>query len=272
MRRFHYSVTGAEKSPSTAPLLLTGDLCDIIADAAELGYEGVEIHTREDAPIDFARIHDKLDETGVRFASIVTGRLNTQGGCCLSDERPYIVKAAIEGMQKYIRIAENLKTDLIIGWLRGSVPAGASPARFMARLADSLKTVSEDAAESGVKIHIEVINRYETNVFNTAVEMVGFIEEHGLANCYAHMDTFHMNIEEADPFAALRAAGSRLGYVHLADNTRRYPGTGAIDFPKILGVLDEIGYDGWVSVECLPQPDGRTAAKESIRYLKAITG
>ena len=78
-----------------------------------------------------------------------------------------------------------------------------------------------------------------------------------------------MNIEEADMCAAIRLCGHRLGYLHVADNTRTYPGSGALDFKAILKALEDIHYTGFVTVECLPQPDRETAAKKAIEHLVA---
>ena len=97
-----------------------------------------------------------------------------------------------------------------------------------------------------------------------------FLEQHELNNCYAHLDAFHMGIDECDPTEAIRRCGKRLGYFHLADNSRRYPGSGCFDFASMLKALEEIGYDGYLSVECLPYPNGEEAAKRALAYMKQL--
>ncbi len=77
-----------------------------------------------------------------------------------------------------------------------------------------------------------------------------------------------MNMEEFDSCAAIRRCGKRLGYFHAADNSRRYPGSGQLDFPKILHTLEEVGYGGYITVECLPEPDRATAARKAIEHLR----
>lgn len=79
-----------------------------------------------------------------------------------------------------------------------------------------------------------------------------------------------MQIDECDPAAAVRRCAGKLGYVHLADNSRRYPGSGQIDFSKILAALQEIGYNGYLSVECFPYPSSQEAAGAALRYLKDL--
>ena len=79
-----------------------------------------------------------------------------------------------------------------------------------------------------------------------------------------------MNIDETDPYEAIRLAGKKLGYVHLADNSRRYPGSGQLDFQKTLITLQEANYQGYLSVECFPYPNGKEAAAKAIQYLNTL--
>lgn len=79
-----------------------------------------------------------------------------------------------------------------------------------------------------------------------------------------------MNMEETDMYEAIRLAGRRLGYMHVADNTRLAPGTYCLDFNKIFETLKEIGYEGFITTECFPKPDGKTAAKAAAEYLKKL--
>lgn len=98
-----------------------------------------------------------------------------------------------------------------------------------------------------------------------------FLEKYQLDNCYVHLDTFHMGIDECDPVEAIRLCRGKLGYFHLADNSRRYPGSGQFDFSCILNALEEIGYDGYLSVECLPWPTGEEAAQRALMFLKDLS-
>jgi sugar phosphate isomerase/epimerase len=268
MTAWKYALSSAGEAPASAPIVLTGDIYARLKIAAELGYTGIEIHLREDEPLDTGRVRDVATELGVRFSALVTGRLCTQGGVNLIDDRPYIVEAALKGMRAYINRAAELKTDLIIGWIKGRIPDGAGHSPYLDRLAVNLTALCSEAAEREVKVFVEVINRYETNIFTTAAETLEFIGSRDIPNCFVHLDTFHMNIEETNACAAIRAAGKLLGYFHAADNTRRYPGSGTLDFAPVFSALKEIGYQGFVSVECLPWPDGKTAAERAIGHLK----
>ena len=119
-------------------------------------------------------------------------------------------------------------------------------------------------------IHIEVINHYEVNVFTTAKSLAEFLEKYGLDNCYIHLDTYHMNLEESDFAEAIRESKGKLGYFHIADNQRWYPGSGQLDFMPILEALEDIGYDGYITVECFPRGNGADTAEKAALYLNSL--
>ena len=75
-----------------------------------------------------------------------------------------------------------------------------------------------------------------------------------------------------DPVAAIRRCKGKLGYFHLADNSRWYPGSGQLDFKKQFEALEEIGYDGYLSIECFPRPTHEEAAARGIQYVRDILG
>ena len=269
MRNWKFAISSADEAPSTAPILLQGSVEYNLQTAAQLGYDAIEIHTREDAELDYETIQNASKCYGTKVAMVVTGRLNTEGKCSLMADEPYIVAATMDGMRQYIDMAQKLGADLVIGWVKGNIPQGGKRQKYMGRLAKNLQVLNDYSKERGVRLNIEVINRYEVNVFTTAHELMTFLETYPLDNCYAHLDTFHMGVDECDPVAAIRRCGDRLGYFHLADNSRRYPGSGQFDFKKILKALDEIDYKGYLSVECFPYPNPDLAATRAITHLKS---
>ncbi len=270
MTQWKIACSSADDAPMTAPILLRGDICENLKSAADLGYDAIEIHTRETAELDYESIRKTMAETGTKIAAVVTGRLFTEGQTSLTDDKPYVTDAAIKAFKQYIDIAAELKTDIIIGWAKGNVPAGAPRQRYLDRLAKNLRIIADYGINKNVKLHLEVINRYEVNIFTTCQETLEFIEKYNLENCFIHLDTFHMNIDETDPYEAIRLAGKKLGYVHLADNSRRYPGSGQLNFRKTLEALQEADYQGYLSVECFPYPNGKEAAAKAIQYLNSL--
>jgi sugar phosphate isomerase/epimerase len=270
LKQWKLAVSSADEAPNTAPILLQGDICNNLREAARLGYDAIEVHTRETADLNYSAIAQTVKECGTKICMVITGRLNTEGRCNLIDDAPYITKAAMEGMKQYIDMAQKFHADLVVGWVKGNIPPGGKRDKYMDRLAKHLRELADYGAERNVKLNLEVINRYEVNVFTTAEETMGFLEHYKIDNCYVHLDTFHMGIDECDPVTAIQRCKGKLGYMHFADNSRRYPGSGQFDFQRILKTLDEIGYEGYLSVECLPEPDGQTAAEKASVFLKKL--
>ena len=270
MKQWKLALSSADEAPHTAPILLHGGVCSNLRKAAKLGYDAIEVHTREDAELDYYAIEQTVQECGAKVCMIITGRLNTEGKCSLIDDAPYIVKSAMDGMKQYIDMAQKLQADIVIGWVKGNIPPHGRRDKYLERLAKNLRELAIYGAEHNVRLNLEVINRYEVNLFTTAEETVKFLEYYEIDNCYVHLDTFHMGIDECDPIGAIRRCKGKLGYIHLADNSRCYPGSGLFDIRKILNALNEIGYEGYLSVECLPEPDGQTAADRAYIFLKSL--
>lgn len=271
MKQWKLAVSSADEAPPTAPILLQGTVEENLQKAADLGYDAIEIHTREDVEFDYDAIRAAYKRTKTRVAMVITGRLNTEGMCSLVADEPYIVAAAMDGMQQYIDMAQQMEADIVIGWVKGNVPKGSKRKKYLDRLARNLRILAAYAKERNVKLNLEVINRYEVNIFTTAEETICFLDHYKLENCYIHLDTFHMSIDECDPVETIRLCKGRLGYFHLADNSRRYPGSGQFDFSRILGALKDIDYNGYLSVECLPYPSGEEAARKAIMFLKNLS-
>jgi sugar phosphate isomerase/epimerase len=262
------AVSSADNAPKTAPILLTGDICGNLIHAAGLGYDAIEIHTRENAAINFDEILKTCKDYHIGISAVVSGRLAVQENVSMTDTSMANMEKAMEGMVKYIDIAASLQTDLIIGWIRGKIAQQYSPREYYKIFAENLKQLIPAAQKKNVKLHIECINRYEINSFNSAQETLEFLDTYALENVFVHLDTFHMNIEEADIPKAIAACKDKLGYMHFADSNRWYPGYGHIDFAPIFEAMAKIQYEGYLSVECLPNPTGEEAAKNALKFIK----
>jgi sugar phosphate isomerase/epimerase len=117
-------------------------------------------------------------------------------------------------------------------------------------LLEALSELGEHAVREGVVLGLEPLNRYENHMVNTLADAVSLCQEVGLPSVTVAADTYHMNIEEADPAASLVAAAPRLGHVQLSDSNRLEPGAGHIDWSLVLGTLDAIDYRGTLAFEC----------------------
>ncbi len=140
----------------------------------------------------------------------------------------------------------------------GKVAAMDTPEQEWAWAVESLKEVYVHAQKEGIRMALEPLNRFETNFLNRADQAMLLAEEVG-PDCGVCIDTFHLNIEEADMIEAIKSSKERLVDFHVADNNRMACGMGSLDWPLIIGTLKEIGYDGAVTVEFVAPLD-RTPA------------
>jgi D-psicose/D-tagatose/L-ribulose 3-epimerase len=113
----------------------------------------------------------------------------------------------------------------------------------------AIAKTAELAKQAGVDLVLEVVNRFETNLLNTTAQGLKFIESTGSDGVTLHLDTFHMNIEEASPAAAIRLAGDKIGYFHIGESNRGYLGDGVIDFDLIFDALLDIDYKRDITFE-----------------------
>ena len=270
--KYKIYISSAPYSKPSDPVLINGTIEECLIKAHKYGADGIDYHIRESASPDYDNILRIMEEYGVGISSIITGRLCTESGYTLLNPDVRNSEMAYKGLIKYIDMASAMKTDIILGWAKGRIPDGAEREEYIDRLGEYLRRLEVYAAEKSVRINIEAVNRYESNLLNTSNEICEFLEDQRLNNCYVHLDVFHMNIEESDMCKAILRAGKRLNYIHFADNERRYPGSGALDFKKIMNMLDECGYDGPIAFEYLPQPDMDTAVEKGLRHIREIEG
>jgi D-psicose/D-tagatose/L-ribulose 3-epimerase len=140
----------------------------------------------------------------------------------------------------------------------GKVKPQGAPDEEWGWAIDSLKQCYEHGQKEGIKLALEALNRFETYFLNRHDQCLLLAEAVG-PECGICLDVFHMNIEEADMYAAIRKSKARLADFHVADNNRMACGQGAIDWAKVLGTLKEIGYKGALTVEFVAPLD-RTPA------------
>ena len=137
-------------------------------------------------------------------------------------------------------------------------------------LLEGLAELGAHAVNAGVVLLLEPLNRYEDHMLNTVAQAAVLIAECGSPGVRVLADTYHMNIEEDDPCAALRSVAAVLGAVHLSDSNRHQPGTGHVPFGKVIATLRSIGFDGVLSVECRLRGEPAAALDACGRYLRAI--
>ncbi len=266
------SATVCEKKTDRAPILFTGGLLAGIRQAARVGFTAVELHMKEAAAVDVSLLKETLRQSGVSVSTIGTGMAFGDDGLSLSSGDEAVRRQAVERVKGFIDAFSDLKPKIIIGLLRGRVGEAPQRAGAESRMREALVECCRYAAAKSMGLVLECINRYEMDSLNRLEEVAGLIDRIGVDNLAAHVDTFHMNIEEEGIELALLRYRQYIGHVHFADNNRRYPGAGAIDFKSVLRCLEAVGYGGYIGLECLPWPDGETAARRALDYLRGLPG
>lgn len=265
------SLTATPSVARFAPIVVRGDPSEAFALAAELGYDGVELHLRRPDDVDSATVRDLQARYGLGVPTLGTGMAAGEDGLTFSDPDPEIRQQAVARTRAHIALAAKLQSAVTIGLIRGRLGGEAGErATRRANQMECLETCCRDAAAAGVILLLEPVNRYEGDDLFTLAQACGVIEELGQPNLKLLADTYHMNIEEADMAEAIRRAGPHLGHVHLVDSNRRAPGHGHIDMRSILAALLDVGFAGYLSFEVLPLPDGRRAAEDGIATVRRL--
>lgn len=155
-------------------------------------------------------------------------------------------------------------------------------------IAEALASVARYAAEKGVALGLEPVNRYETYLVNTVEQGLRLIGMIGAENVFLHLDTYHMNIEEKGFRDPIRNAGRHIGYVHISESDRGTPGTGNVHWEEVFEGLRDVDYRGALVMEsfvavnkdiaratCMWRPvapDSDTLVREGLRFLRELAG
>lgn len=258
------------------------DITAHIRTVKALGFDGVEISLlgMSDDKIDQLR---SLTEALGLEVTCTTG-LSPEHDIASAD--PALREAGLGYMRWGIETAAKLGSSLLTGVIYapwGRFKPGEKPDR-LARSAESLGALEETLAANGVTLGIEAINRFETDLVNTAEEACALAKRTGSARIGVLLDAFHMNMEEKDIAAAIRASADRLVHFHCVENDRGAPGSGHTPWDDIFDALADINYDRWLTmemfikadVEVSPdlniwrpiEADPTAAAREGLRFLK----
>ena len=267
---------------------LTTARVEALADkAVQLGFDVLELACEDTALLDFPQVRDALAARGLE--PVVCGAFGP-GRDISSDDA-----SARQGGFAYIR--QLIDAAAVVGAriVCGPMYSQTGKARLLPddarraerrRAASALKELADYAAERGVRLALEPLNRFETDMINTVQQGMDFLAEVDHPAVGLHLDTFHMHIEEKSSADAVRLAGDRLFHFHACENDRGIPGTGQVAWKSIASALREIGYQGAVVIEsftpavrsiaqavCLWRPiapDQDSIAREGLRFLRQL--
>jgi len=243
---------------------LREDLCRLSA----LSYDGVEVCVSEPSHLNLMALTSALREQGLSVAALETDLAYKAERLSLTSPDHDVWEAAVQRVQDYIDIAAVLDAVVVLGAIRGRIEPGVEPHRASEWLRTALVECSDYAAPKGVRLALEPLNRYETDLLPTTAAAVKMIRSAGVENVGVAYDTFHANIEERSMEESLRRCGDRLYHVHIADSNRRAPGDGHLDFMGIFTTLLDMQYEGWCSVEVDPHPDLETSALRAATFVR----
>ena len=261
--------------------LLKGPWSRVVATAAELGYEGLEVapftlaeDVRRLGRAERERLREEAESHGLR----VTGLhwlLVSPPGLHLAHPDEAVRRRTVEYMGELARLCSDLGGEVMVlgsPRQRSTLP-GQSREEAWSLLRESLRACSRAAEEYGVVIALEPLARHLTDVVNTAREAIRMVEEVGSPALRINLDVYSMT-DEGRPYAEIiREVGGLLANFHANDTNGLGPGMGAADYRSIIGALREVGYGGWLSVEVLaPVEDPVAVAGASIRHLRELLG
>lgn len=214
------------------------------------GFDSVELAIEDPAHIDPAHVKCELDRHGLVCGSVCA---------CLGPDRdlrgtPEQQKTALDYMMAVIDQMVVLECPSLIGPVYSAVGrADAVPPdeykKQWQTVVRNLKKLCAHAEKRGRRICLEPLNRFETDFINTCDQALKMIKDVGSPVLKLHLDTFHMNIEEKHPDAAIRKAGKLLCHLHACGSDRGTPGGDHTDWKSIARALKDIRFDGIAVIE-----------------------
>jgi len=235
----HALVWAGDWSPAGARAAISG--------AARSGYDYVEIALLDPWSVDAAMTCDLLAEYGVRAHASLGLSPTTD----VTSTDPLIIAKGDELLRKATDVLYQLGGTELCGVIYCSLGKYPGPAsnENRANSVAAMQRLADYAADKGININLEIVNRYETNIMNTGIEGIAFIDQVNRPNAFIHLDTYHMNIEEDGMEKSVLAAREKLGYVHIGESHRGYLGSGNVDFETFFAALRKINYQGPITFE-----------------------
>ncbi len=215
----------------------------------KVGYDGVEVPLFQGDLAHYTKLGRALADNGLAATTVTV----------MPDVAHDIVSAdpdARQGGCDHIRWAVDctaaLGGTLLAGPLHQALGHFTSEGRTREeweRGVEATRALAGDAADAGVALSVEPLNRFECYFLNTVADAAAFVEEVGKPNVGLLFDTFHANIEEKHPVGALRQNLRWINHFHVSANDRGTPGKDHVPWAEIFSVLKENGYDGWLTIE-----------------------
>jgi D-psicose/D-tagatose/L-ribulose 3-epimerase len=233
------------------------------ARARAAGCDFVELLVPEPGELNLAETRAALADHDLGV--VLAARVNPTRDLASTD--PASHAAGIAYLIETTRIAQALGASIVGGPLYGAplVFAGRAPApvtesdraRKIAAVVAGLRTAAAAAADQGVTLAVEPLNRFETDIANTTSHGLALVAEVDRPAVALMLDTFHMNMEDPDIAAAIHRAGPRIAHFQANENHRGFLGSGHLDWPAVARALHDVGYRGPITLEPFRRDDER---------------
>lgn len=223
------------------------EIAEAVRRTRAAGFDLLELSLHEMEVLDVAETRRALQDAGLQVACSRGLAFDAD----VSSDDPEVVARGAAILQDSLEVVAGLGGSVLTGALYSALGKYGRPLTSAGRanVVAVLRDLAREAAGRDVTLGLEICNRYETNVINTARDALRLADDIGEDNVMIHLDTYHMNIEESDFVTPVLEVGDRLGYVHIGENHRGYLGSGSIDFPAFFHALATIGFDGPITFE-----------------------
>lgn len=222
----------------------------LVAKAAAMGFDVFTMPVEEPALIDVAAMKAMLAQHPLRLH--VSGAYGPTRD--LTHEDPRFRDQSLQYIRDTLRICEQLGVELLVGpaysavGKRRKIPTSQREREWELAVI-GLQEAGRMADDHGVTLAIEPLNRFETDLVNTAAQVKQLIADVGMPSVKIHLDTFHMHIEEQNVYDAIVLAGSDLVYVDASESDRGTPGKGQVHWEEVARGLRDINYGGDCVIE-----------------------
>jgi D-psicose/D-tagatose/L-ribulose 3-epimerase len=215
-----------------------------------MGYDAVEIPMEYPEKIDGEKVKQALKENGLE--AIACGAFGPSRD--LTHDDPAVHQNCFEYIHQCFRLCNQLEATFLAGPMYSAVGKArmiSSEQRKVEweRAVKNLRIVCEQAQQHGLMIALEPLNRFESDLVNTAADVLRLVTDINHPSANILLDGFHMAIEERDMEKAIIMAGDKLIHVQVSENYRGTPGTGLTPWKSIKSGLEKIQYKGVVSIE-----------------------
>jgi D-psicose/D-tagatose/L-ribulose 3-epimerase len=215
-----------------------------------MGFDILEIACENPDLLDTQMIKSEFKANGL--SPVICGIFGPDRNICSFD--PKIRQNARQYITWLINAADYIGSPVICGPMYSAVGKehledSESREREWILAVTEIRDLANYAAEKGIKLALEPLNRFETDMINTVSQGLAFIKDIGRDNVGFHLDTFHMHLEEKSSPQAIRLAGDKIFHFHACENDRGVPGTGQVHWQEIAPALKSTNYQGPVVIE-----------------------